>query len=595
MSKLHIIVYDNLDKEKEKKIINKPKTFQELLRYLSNENKLYEIFVYDKNYNKVIINNEDKYKIIREIIFIKEKDNLDKSIFSINYDKLTSSKQELLDEKYSCNICLFIIKNENPYLCYKCQNIFHEKCLKDWDNKCKLQNKILECPTCRNKLPIEKWNKKLHYEENRKDNANLLNKINEYKLNNNMNNKINVIRDNQIKIYENYINKTMMIFKNILNKINIIHDTMKMKYNNKLNDLINNNLNIENINDISNIINEELDNIYSNISNNHLNEGLFDSTSLRPSKSVINPENYLIHVNILRNAFQGAGINEGDIYRVIVSTNNQERALIRRLYNLKYNEDLAARLLSELNGDFREAVLGSFMNYCEYDSYCLNEAMKGLGTKEDVLTEIIGSRTTQELQAIKKVYAASYGELLENHVASDTSGDYKKLLLALLQGQRRTSTQLDMAGCQQDAAALLQAGEGKWGSDENTFIRIFSKRSPAELELINQYYKQNTGKGLLRAINSEFSGDIKDLLDTVIRANIFPHGYYAKNIYDSMKGVGINDSKLIRNVCARHGVDLQYIRQAYQTDYGSDMLTDIQSELSGNYKKVIISLVENAR
>ena len=116
MSKLHIIVYDNLDKEKEKKIINKPKTFQELLRYLSNENKLYEIFVYDKNYNKIIINDEDKYKIIREIIFIKEIDNLDKSIFSINYDKLTSSKQELLDEKYSCNICLFIIKNENPYL-----------------------------------------------------------------------------------------------------------------------------------------------------------------------------------------------------------------------------------------------------------------------------------------------------------------------------------------------------------------------------------------------------------------------------------------------------------------------------------------------
>ena len=44
---------------------------------------------------------------------------------------------------------------------------------------------------------------------------------------------------------------------------------MKIKYNNKLIELINNyDLKIENINDISNIINEELDNINENICNN---------------------------------------------------------------------------------------------------------------------------------------------------------------------------------------------------------------------------------------------------------------------------------------------------------------------------------------
>ena len=152
MSTLNIIKLDNFDNEIEEITINKPKTYQELLEYLNNKNILYEIFIYDNNNNKIIINNEDKYKKIKDIIFIKEIDNLDKSIFSINYDKLTSSKQELLDEKYSCYICSFIIKNENPYLCYKCQNIFHEKCLKDWDKECKLQNKILACPNCRNKL-----------------------------------------------------------------------------------------------------------------------------------------------------------------------------------------------------------------------------------------------------------------------------------------------------------------------------------------------------------------------------------------------------------------------------------------------------------
>ena len=56
----------------------------------------------------------------------------------------------------------------------------------------------------------------------------------------------------------------------------------------------------------------------------------------------LNPNSYAQHVDILRNAVQGAGTKEQDIIRVIASTNNQERALIRRLYNQKYNEDLVS-------------------------------------------------------------------------------------------------------------------------------------------------------------------------------------------------------------------------------------------------------------
>ena len=90
MSKLNIFILDNLDNLKEELAINKPKRYQELLKYLNNKNKLYEIFIYDNNNNKIIINNEDKYKLIKDIIFIKEinKDDLEKSIFSINYEKL---------------------------------------------------------------------------------------------------------------------------------------------------------------------------------------------------------------------------------------------------------------------------------------------------------------------------------------------------------------------------------------------------------------------------------------------------------------------------------------------------------------------------
>ena len=45
MSKLNIFILDNLDNLKEELTINKPKRYQEFMKYLNNKNKLYEIFI----------------------------------------------------------------------------------------------------------------------------------------------------------------------------------------------------------------------------------------------------------------------------------------------------------------------------------------------------------------------------------------------------------------------------------------------------------------------------------------------------------------------------------------------------------------------
>ena len=55
---------------------------------------------------------------------------------------------------------------------------------------------------------------------------------------------------------------------------------------------------------------------------------------------------------------------------------------------LKYQE-LADDLKSELTGDFEEVILGLLMRPVEYDAFCLNKAVKGLGTNEAVLIGIL--------------------------------------------------------------------------------------------------------------------------------------------------------------------------------------------------------------
>ena len=297
MSKINLFLLDDLNNKIGEVNIVKPNSFQDLINVLKSKIKylpeLYEIFIIDKNNNEEIINDE-KYNIIDDILFIRKinTNNLDKSIFHINNDKLSESGQEILDEKYSCLLCTIIIKNENPYLCYNCQKLFHEKCLKDWDKNCKKQENDLTCPICRNNLPIEKWNKKLDYEENRKENANLMNKINLYKIKNNMINNINLINErkiNELKAdntykseliqkYEIYINKTLFILNNILNQLNSIVSSIDFENSNiQKNTIKNAQLSYENLEvvNISNLIDERLKNIKYYIQNNYQKEKEF--------------------------------------------------------------------------------------------------------------------------------------------------------------------------------------------------------------------------------------------------------------------------------------------------------------------------------
>ena len=68
-----------------------------------------------------------------------------------------------------------------------------------WSKKRKSQNEELICPNCKNELPLENWKHKLNYEEHRLNEAEKMNEINQYKLNNNLFNNINKIKDKKIE------------------------------------------------------------------------------------------------------------------------------------------------------------------------------------------------------------------------------------------------------------------------------------------------------------------------------------------------------------------------------------------------------------
>ena len=294
---------------------------------------------------------------------------------------------------------------------------------------------------------------------------------------------------------------------------------------------------------------------------------------------------------ILHRAMHGLGTDENAIINLLCNRNAIQRAEIRRKYPACYGKDLIKRIKEELSGHFEDTVIGLFMSPPEYDAYCLYKAMKGIGTNEGVLIEILGTRNNQEIQMIKDEFQKAYGKSLEKWIQSETSGHFRKLLISLIQCNRSMNTVPNPQMCQSDAQALYRAGEGRWGTDEATFVRIFTQRSAAEMDMISNCYQQLRGKTLHQAIDNEFSGDTKELLHTILEGLQDPAAYFARRLRESVQGIGTNDSRLVRVIVSRCEVDMPRIKQAYQRLFGRDLLMDVRSDTSGNYKKILTYLL----
>ena len=65
---------------------------------------------------------------------------------------------------------------------------------------------------------------------------------------------------------------------------------------------------------------------------------------------------------------------------------------------------------------------------------------------------------------------------------------------------------------------------------------------------------QIANRDIIRSIKGEFSGDIEDGLVSLVEVVQNSPGYFARRLYQSMKGAGTNDKMLIRVVVTRSEV-----------------------------------------
>ena len=290
---------------------------------------------------------------------------------------------------------------------------------------------------------------------------------------------------------------------------------------------------------------------------------------------------------------EAAVTGKDENYFIDLTTNktNSERIKLREDYKAKFGRELLEDFEKNFKSDFLETLIGVFKSPAEYDADLLYKAMKGIGSDKDIITEVLCFRNPERINQIKQKFQEKYGKDLVAEIKSETSGDYQKIVLKLLEGDRTQDGKADLQKCSGIAEELYKAGEGKLGTDESVFIKYFTSLSPSELLLVCKEYHKKYKKNMLDVIENEFNGNEKNLLIVMLYALFSPSEFFAKQIMESIKGVGTDDVKLIRSVITRYSIDMKKVKKYFKKMYNKELLDEVKDDVAGSYGRILEALI----
>ncbi|KAK2170589.1 hypothetical protein NP493_1146g00000 [Ridgeia piscesae] len=293
----------------------------------------------------------------------------------------------------------------------------------------------------------------------------------------------------------------------------------------------------------------------------------------------------------LRKSMKGFGTDESVIIKLLARHTNEQRQEIASAFKTAYGEELVDQLKSELGGNFEDAVVAMMTKPNVYDAQQLRAAMKGAGTDEATLVEIMCSRTNDDIEAIKQAYEEEFERNLEEDFQNETSGNFKRLLVSQCNAGRDESEDVDDDKAREDAQEMYDAGEGQFGTDESTINMVLCSRSFPQLRATFHAYKEIADKDLEDAIEAETSGSLQDGFIAIVRCARDMSDFFARRLYNSMKGAGTDDAALIRIVVSRSEIDLAPIKEAFQARYETSLSEFISDDCGGDHKRLLLAVV----
>uniref|UniRef100_A0A8C4KXG1 Annexin n=1 Tax=Equus asinus asinus TaxID=83772 RepID=A0A8C4KXG1_EQUAS len=377
-------------------------------------------------------------------------------------------------------------------------------------------------------------------------------------------------------------------------------------------------------------------------------------------------------------AMKGLGTRDNTLIRIMVSRSELDMLDIREIFRTKYEKSLYSMIKNDTSGEYKKALLklcggdddaaGQFFPEAaqvayqmwelsavarvelkgtvrpadgfnpDADAKALRKAMKGLGTDESTIIDIITHRSNAQRQQIRQTFKSHFGRDLMADLKSEISGDLARLILGLM-----------MPPAHYDAKQLKKAMEGA-GTDEKALIEILATRTNAEIRAINEAYKEDYHKSLEDALSSdtsghfrrilislatvgelmgpgllgryclvrrfpplftfqifqefvkmtnydvehtikkEMSGDVRDAFVAIVQSVKNKPLFFADKLYKSMKGAGTDEKTLTRIIVSRSEIDLLNIRREFIEKYDKSLHQAIEGDTSGDFMKALLAV-----
>ncbi|XP_067083900.1 annexin A3a isoform X2 [Osmerus mordax] len=287
---------------------------------------------------------------------------------------------------------------------------------------------------------------------------------------------------------------------------------------------------------------------------------------------------------------KGLGTTEETLIDILTHRTNAQRQVICKAYLEDAGKTLVQDVKGDTHGHFEKLLVALATPPALYDCQEVRRAMEGVGTDDSILIEIFSSRSNQQIKVLCDVYLKETERKLTFDLKKETTKEFGTTILLLAQGKRDESTQVDAGKAKEDAKALYNAGEKKWGTDEAKFIEILCQRSIPQLRQTLVEYHSLSGKTLQQSIEGEMSGPLEDLLVAIVKCVKSVPAYFAELLHQSMKGGGTDEATLTRIMVSRSEVDLLDIRAEFKKQYQHSLHSAIKSDVSGNLGACLLQI-----
>ena len=198
---------------------------------------------------------------------------------------------------------------------------------------------------------------------------------------------------------------------------------------------------------------------------------------------------------------KGFGTNEQVLIQILTQRDPIQINLIRDAFTHRLRRNLEADLKSETRGYFETGLVALCRGPLIQDCHVLHDAMKGIGTRETELNDVLLSRSNADMAAIKSTYHQLFHRSLESDLRGDLSMKTERHFMIVIGANRaEDSAPIIPQQIDQDVLEIYKATEGKMGTDEIQVCSIMSLRNDNQIRAIAQVYEQKYKKPLERVL-----------------------------------------------------------------------------------------------